>query len=158
MLQPRAAAPRLVHRSGNRLQAPGKFLWLDDDAKRPPRLRNGEIEILPLRNHGFDHVPNGLIHDWIGAIFVPEASLSQVIGLLTDYDRYDTIYHPEVVDAKLLSHSTDKDEFSMRLANKVLFVSTGIDVQCIGRTVRVDDHRANSLSYTTRIEEIENYG
>jgi hypothetical protein len=142
----------------SRLQASNRFLWLDEDPKRPSRLRHGQIEVAPIRGRGFDRIPNGLVHDWIGAMFIPNASIDEVVSLLSDYDRYKAIFHPEVIDAKLLAHSTEGDEFSLKLVNTVLFTRAGVDMQCLGRSVRLDHNRAYSTSYTTRVNEIRNYG
>jgi hypothetical protein len=33
-------------------------------------------------------VPNGLIHDWIGAVFTPNATIDGLVSLVRDYGRY----------------------------------------------------------------------
>jgi len=32
-------------------------------------------------------VPNGLVHDWVGAAFIPNATLEIVLSVVHDYDR-----------------------------------------------------------------------
>ena len=141
-----------------RLHSPHHFLWADEDPGRLERLRNHQIEVGPAEGTGCKRVPGGLIHDWIGAVFIPGVSLDQVFAVLADYGRYKFVYHPEVVEARLLSHSREQDEFSLKIVNKILFISTGVDLQCRGRTLWLGDHRAFSTSQTERVEEIRNYG
>lgn len=33
-------------------------------------------------------VPNGLIHDWIGAVFTPNATIDGLLSVVRDYSRY----------------------------------------------------------------------
>jgi hypothetical protein len=62
-------------------------------------LRRGEvyIERLSTREAGRPiDVPDGLIHHWLGTVFVPGASLGQALDLLQDYDRHAEIYSPAI--------------------------------------------------------------
>jgi hypothetical protein len=44
------------------------FLWMEETADRARRVKRGEIIVAPLVGRGTQSVPNGLIHDWIGAV------------------------------------------------------------------------------------------
>src|SRR5580704_2611569 len=46
-------------------------------------------------------VSGGLIHDWVGIVFVPGVSLLQTLSALQDYDRDAVYFRPEVVQSKL---------------------------------------------------------
>ena len=50
------------------------------------------------------HVPDGLIHDWIGAVSIPHTTLEQTLARVQDYDNHKKIYKPEVMDSRLLTH------------------------------------------------------
>src|SRR5205085_10646041 len=51
--------------------SPGKsFLWLDEVADRRARVRAGEIVVSPVGPQNPKRVPSGLIHDWVGAVFI----------------------------------------------------------------------------------------
>ncbi len=143
-------------RSRERIHS-GHFLWLDEDAGRAERLKNGEVEIAPFAEGGFTRVSGGLIHDWLGAIFLPNTRLDDVLTLLNDYNRYRDIYGPEV-HARFLSHVNGEDEFSMKIVNKVLFVNAGVDMLCRSQTVRLDERHAYSISRTIQVREIQDYG
>ena len=56
----------------------GPFLWVDEDPDRVARVRAGKILVSPVGEKNPKPVPSGLIHDWIGAAFIPNARLSDV--------------------------------------------------------------------------------
>lgn len=53
-------------------------------------------------------VPGGLIHDWIGVVFIPNVSLEHTLLTAQDYDDYHNIYKPGVRRSKLLEKDGDK--------------------------------------------------
>jgi hypothetical protein len=138
---------------------PGKvFLWADEEPERVERLRRGEIPVAPMSRHGLIPVPGGLIHQWMGAIFIPHATLPEVVGVILDYDRYAEFYKPFVVDARLLARSGDEYRFSMRWVHKVLAITGAMDAQYASTISYLDDRRCYTVSSTTRVQEIRNYG
>ncbi len=138
---------------------PGQvFLWADEEPNRAARLRQGEIQVAPMAGHGSKTVPNGLIHDWIGAAFIPNASLQKLLDVVHDYGRFKEFYKPVVVDARLIERSGEEDRFAMLLLHKVLFVTAAMDAQYESRDFRLDDRRYYSISTSTRVQEIQNYG
>jgi hypothetical protein len=141
-----------------RLEPGAQFLWADQDPERAARIKEGGIEVEPLIGRGWKSVPGGLIHDWIGATFIPNASLNDLFGVLEDYDHYKDVYKPVVIDSQLEQRANGTDRFSMRWLHKVLFVTAAIDTQNESHTYRVGDCRAYTLSQTTDVREIENYG
>src|SRR5262252_1017376 len=50
------------------------FLWIDESAHRGWRIGQGDILVAPVLPHGTQNVPNGLIHHWIGGVFIPGAT------------------------------------------------------------------------------------
>ncbi len=47
-------------------------------------------------------VPSGLIHDWLGAAFFPNASIKDILSTARDYSNYKEYYKATVVDSRLL--------------------------------------------------------
>src|SRR5271157_5145740 len=144
-------------RMNSRLSGNSHFLWVDDDPARYQRVKRGEIEVAPENDNGSLAVPGGMIHDWIGAVFIPGSSIKQVLATLSDYEHFKDFYHPTVVDAQLLERSTDGDLYRMYWINKVLLVSAGTDTEWRSRTVCLPGHRAYNVAYTTRVQEFQ-YG
>jgi hypothetical protein len=97
--------------------------------------------------------PGGLIHDWMGAVFIPGATLRQVLDLVQDYDHHQTIYQPEVVRSRLIEHHGDDYKIYYRLRKKkviTITLNTDHDV----RYFPVDSTHCHSRSVSTRIAEV----
>lgn len=68
------------------------FLFIDKlpEARRVEayaQLSEGEVLVKPVDTKGEGHpieTPHGLIHDWIGGLFIPNASLSQILAIVQD--------------------------------------------------------------------------
>jgi hypothetical protein len=83
------------------VQAGDRFLWANT-AERRELLRRGGIVCEPRNEKGDRRVTNGLIHDWIGAVFIPKATLGEVLALVQNYDDHKNTYRPAVIDSKTL--------------------------------------------------------
>jgi hypothetical protein len=121
-------------------------------------LRSGKILVAPAGPNIPNRVPGGLIHDWIGTAFIPNATISQVLAAVRDYDRYKDLYRPGVVKSKLVSSSDDQDRFSLLLMNKAIIMRKAIEGDYRASYFRIDDHRWYSLAESTRVQEVEDYG
>ena len=150
----RGAAARMQARlNGNR-----PFLWMDEAPDRALRVQRGETVVAPLVGHGTCTVPNGLIHDWIGAVFVPNATIDRLLGVVHDYDRYKNVYKPVVVDSQSLDAGKAEQDFSMVWQRHVLFVTAAMRGRYRAHDVMVDAHRGYSVVETTSLQQIEEYG
>jgi len=134
------------------------FFWMDEAPGRRERVRLGEILVEPASKESPVKIPQGLIHNWLGAVFIPNATISSVFRLLNDYGHYDRIYNPAVVDGKLLNVSGAMRQFSLVLAEKAPFVTAAIVSEYTSQSVRLDKHRSYTITYSTRIQQIDNYG
>ena len=81
------------------------FLWVDEERDLAQRVRAGEILVGPVNGESPHLAPYGLIHDWIGAVFVPKAKLDDVMGVLDDYEHYKDFYRPMVVKVSVLERT-----------------------------------------------------
>jgi hypothetical protein len=145
-------------RMQGRLRPGVHFLKVDEDQDWISKVRRGEILFLQGGSQGLTKVPSGLIHDWLGAAFISGTTLNQVLPVVRDHDHYKEFYHPNVVDSKTLSTDRLEDRFSMVLVNDSLLAKTALasDYEC--RYIRVTNRRWYSISESTRIQEMENYG
>jgi hypothetical protein len=60
------------------------FLWVDEAAGRAERLRKGEILVSAGGDNCPEKVAHGLIHHWVGAAFIPGASVNDVLAVVED--------------------------------------------------------------------------
>jgi hypothetical protein len=141
-----------------RLQPGAKFLWLEEEPGRMEFVRTKGPLIGPVGEHIPLKAPHGLIHDWLGAGFVPNARIEDILRVVRDYDFYKRIYRPGVIDS--LSHGSEgeKDLFFMRLANHSVVSKTALDTECEAHYIRVDDHRWYAYSNTISIKELAHFG
>ena len=107
----------------DRLTGKSPFLWIDEDPVRRQRLSSGEIVVEPIGKGNPISVPYGLIHHWIGAVFIPGATIQDLSGVVGDYGRYSEIYRPTLVKAELLGSSHDEQKFSIVWVQRVLLVT-----------------------------------
>lgn len=145
---------------------PGAFLYID--GLSPPfriqvrqQLKQGEIfmdrlETLDASGRSID-IPDGLIHHWIGAVFIPRATVKQAIELAQDYNHHQDIYKPEVVRSKLLSHNGNDFKIFYRV-RKHKVVTVTLDTEHDVRYFPVDATHWYDRSASTRIAEVENAG
>jgi hypothetical protein len=102
-------------RMEQRLRPGSAFLWVDEAPERVAMVRAGEIVISPVGPQIPKRVPSGLIHDWVGAVFIPNVTLKDVLHVVRDYGRYKELYQPTVIASKPIARSEAKDRFSMVL-------------------------------------------
>lgn len=131
------------------------FLWTDESPERRQQVRQGLVPTQPHAGRPQVRVPDGLIHDWIGAVFIPGATLPQTLALVQDYNNHHNIYQPEVIASKTLSRNGNDFNIYMRLLKKkvlTVVLNTEHDV----RYFPLDAARCHSRSYSTRIAEVSN--
>jgi hypothetical protein len=148
-----AEARNLKHVSQGNL-----FLAIDALPTEAAKLRRGDIIASPAASNVPVKVPSGLIHDWTGAIFIPNAALRDVLQVVRDYGQYETVYHPNVVSAKPQETSDWEDRFSMVVMNKSFFAKSALDGDYHSTFTEIDDQRWYSVSETTRVQEVAEYG
>ena len=149
-------------RISGEVSAPEKFLYVDG---LPPErrsqalaaLQRGEVVYGAASNHGpfrSDYRgAGGLIHHWLGVVFVPGATLQQTLALMEDYNHHQDIYRPEVVRSRLLSRQDNDFKIFYRLRKKKVITVT-LDTNHDVHYFPVDSKRWYSRSYSTRIAEV----
>jgi hypothetical protein len=147
-------------RMNGELKSDRSFLWVDnlpkaDRAAAYARLRDGEILVRPFA--AGTHIPGGMIHDWVGAAFIPNATLDQTLAQIQDYDEYATIYSPEVTRSKMLERDGDNFQVSLWFRKKSP-VTVVLDVVEDVEYVRLDPSREYSRAHSVRVIEVENPG
>ena len=150
----RAAKTRMEDRA----KGHGSFLWLDEERERTQRARAGEVLVEPQGGDSPHTVQGGLIHDWIGAVFVPKAKLDDVMGVLDDYGHYQDYYRPMVAKSKLLERTQDHEKVTLLMVQKAYSVTAAVETENEVDVARLDADRAYSFSASVRVQEIADYG
>jgi hypothetical protein len=160
-----AAFDRYVQATEQRLTRDAQFLWIDTLPASQQRavvetLRRGElvIERLTTRQNGKEiDIPDGMVHHWIGVVFVPGATVDKAVSLLQDYDHHAQIYTPNVAESKLLSRSGNNFRVYLRFMMKKV-ITVVVNSEHDARFTREASNRASSRIYSTRIAEVESPG
>jgi len=170
-LQPQTAKAydRYIELTGAQVTAElaqrGAYLWVErlpavQRAADEEQLRNGQlvIERLETLDSGKPiSTPEGIIHHWIGTVFVPGATLAQTLSFMQDYDHKVEYFKPDIVRSKILRHEGD-DYFVLLRFYKKKIITTVIDTDQEVHYHTLDSTHAYSRSRTTRVQEVENAG
>ncbi len=119
------------------------------------QLKRGEVVMMPMA--GVPDISGGLLHDWVGAVFIPKATLTSTLALLEDYNNHKVTYKSEVTDSKLLSHTGNEFRAFMRFYKKKILAVT-LDTEHVARYVSLSPTRAYSFSRSTKIAEVDDAG
>jgi len=138
--------------------AGGERLWADQDSGRCERIRRGEILAAPVDGTAPKAVPHGLIHDWVGAVFIPNIEISDVLAVVQDYDRYSEYYGPTIGASRVLFGGEDSQRFRIRYVRKVLWITAVLDVDYEVQFGRLGDRLVYSAARSTCVQEIRSYG
>lgn len=157
-----AAWQEYVHdadqRTAARLDGKRPFLWIDESPERRQRVQSGEVVVAPVTGRGTRSVPNGLIHDWIGAAFIPRATIEGLFRVVHDYADYTSFYQPVVTRSASLACTPARQEFSMVWRRHVLFVDFAMEGRYEAHDIEVDAHRGASIAEATQVREFQDYG
>ncbi len=147
------------------LQPGQPFLELDrlpekDKTAALEQLKRGEVFIerkQTLQDGKEIKAPSGMIHHWLGLVFIPGVTLKQTLALQQNYNEHSKIYTPDVNRSKLLNREGNDFQIYYRLRRKkviTVVMDTDYDVKYEPRSPT----RETSRVYSTRIQEIENAG
>ena len=140
----------------------GPFLYVDalsDNAMKSSyqKLKNGEILVdkRETKAPGVNSdVPDGMVHHWVGLIFIPGATLAQVLPIVQDYDHRAELYKPDITASHLISHQGDDYKFFLRLYQK-RFTTAVFNTEYVAHWGKVDSKKMYSNSISTRIAEVK---
>ncbi len=141
------------------------FLWIEALPNREcttayAKLKSGEVEMQRVRPGDSSRggaVPSGMIHHWKGLVFVPGASLDDVLRVLQDYDHHSTIYAPDVERSRIESRDGDHFRVFLRFRRRRV-VTVVLDTEHDVHYYRDSPTRAHSRSSATRIAEVDHPG
>jgi hypothetical protein len=131
------------------------FLWVDESSETRQRAQNGKLVIT---NRDPRKVPQGLIHHWVGVMFIPNVSLDQVMQVLNSYDRYGDIYKSLIRKASVIERAGDTVKLNVIAAQKAFSVTGAVDTDEEIRIVRPAPDRVCITANSVRMQEIANYG
>ncbi|HEV2986865.1 MAG TPA: hypothetical protein VG759_00375, partial [Candidatus Angelobacter sp.] len=149
-------------RFANELRPGGPFLYVDalsTDAQKAAydQLKRGDILVEKLQTklpQKESDVPDGIIHHWVGLVFIPDTTLAKVIATAQDYGHRDELYKPDVIAARVLWHQGNDYKIFMRLYQK-RFTTVVFNTEYDVHWGQADAKKLYSNSYSTRIAQVK---
>lgn len=155
---------RYIAWTEHRMRADDSFLVqraLPESRAREARrtLESGEVFTTKLETKAEGRpirVPHGLVHHWLGSVFIPGATVDELVGWLQDYDEHHR-HFDEVEASRLVSKNGNEYAIFLRLRRKKI-VTVHYNTEHLVRYTRHAAGRVSSVSYSTRIAELEDAG
>jgi hypothetical protein len=142
---------------GARWSGRAPFLSLNVSTEDSRKLLKSALLIRPASSPNPKDVEEGLIHDWVGAVYIPNTSVDKVIAVLQDFDRHAQIY-PEVVRSRLVKREGNDIAGYWRLERKQQFVPAVFDVQQEAHYKEIAPGKWICRAYANDIREVQDAG
>jgi hypothetical protein len=101
-------------------------------------------------------IPDGMVHHWLGSVFVPGVELEEVQGWVQRYSEHEH-YFDEVEASELLSRDADRFKIRLRLKRKKV-VTVHYNTEHHVEYRRRDARRVSASSFATKIAQLEKVG
>ncbi len=141
----------------NRWSGRAPFFSLASSPDDQRRLLKGELLVRPAVSGNPLEIPDGLIHDWVGAIYMPNTSVSKVLAVLQDFDHHAQIY-PEIIRSHVVKRQENEITGYWRVERKQQFVPAVFDIQQDAYYKAVAPGRWICRAYANDIREVQDAG
>jgi len=129
------------------------FLYIEDDQGIRQQVLGGELFIKQMNDGSPVEIKDGLIHDWLGAVYIPNTSIERVVNILEDFDQHKDIY-PAVSKSQTLQRKGNNVKGYWRLQQKGL-VPVILDVQEDAHYTRLGPGEWKGQNYARDITEVD---
>jgi hypothetical protein len=119
-------------------------------------LRRGEV-VVERRGEAAPDIPGGMIHDWQGTVFIPGATVGDVLAVVQDYDHVARYYSPEVMTSRLIAREGGDFRIGLRMREHKV-VTVVMDAEYAVHYGRLDAEHQFSFSRSMRVTEIADAG
>jgi len=144
------------------LRTPGRFLSLDFDEPAERKrarveLRTGGVVIRNMKGEDGVELPSGTLHHWRGAVFVPGATVEEILEAVADPTGARAHRQEDVMETRVIARSPNALRLFLKLQRRVIVsVAYNTEHDVVYRTH--GSGRASSRSVATRIAEVANLG
>ncbi len=152
-------------RNDDELRRGSAFLWIEalpenERTAAHAELARGAVKMQRLETLDAGQAiacPDGMIHHWVGAVFIPGATLGEALALLQDYDHHAQYYAPDVERSRMESHDANHFRVFLRFRRHKV-VTVVLDTEHDIFYMRDSATRAHSRSSAIRIAQVEDAG
>ncbi len=148
-----------------RLTTAGNEFFVEDEFKRPAGWREqvlaGQVSMARIDTvapgAAEPSIPDGRVHHWVGAVFIPGATLDNVLRYLDARAGRESDAYEDVLASKLLSREGDRTRVYLKLRRESLITVTYNTEHTIENR-RLTGTRATRRSAATKIAELADAG
>jgi hypothetical protein len=131
------------------------FTSIEDSTADKQKVMSGEFVVRPARADGKpQEVTDGLIHDWVGAVFIADTDPERVIRILKDFDNHKKIYS-QLADSKTIRSSGNDVVGYWRIQQRRGFVPVVLDVEQDAHYKELASGKWNCRAYARKIIEVD---
>ena len=102
-------------------------------------------------------IPDGLLHHWVGAIFIPGAKVDAVVAFMQDYDRYQVVFKSAIPQSRLIDRDGQRLHFSFRFSLKRI-ITVNMNTESVADYVHLSPERVVASIRSIRIQEVADAG
>ena len=132
------------------------------DRKWREVARSGAIAMFetdrPLPGGQTVDVPDGTIHHWVGAVFIPGATLSDALQDLKQHAGKESQSYEDVIASRLIERNGDRVRVYLKLRRESALVTVHYNTEHDVEYRTIDATHASSRSTATKIAEIADVG
>jgi hypothetical protein len=100
-----------------RIRGARPFQWIDESPEKKRMSAEGDIVTYPVTGPNGRGVTGGLVHDWIGVMYLRGIKLDAVRTFILDAERHAGAY-PEVKQSRILSRDANDSVTLLRIVKK----------------------------------------
>ena len=131
-------------------------LWLEEHPAEHSAAKAGKLIIQPMNEGGAFAIKHGLVHDWMGAAFIPGTTLARVLSVLQDFDNHQK-YFPEIVRSRTLQRNGNTVKGYWRL-KRTQIITVVLDVEQVASYEETRSGLWHCRATTTKISEVDDAG
>jgi hypothetical protein len=140
---------------GKRWDGKGNFISAEDSPSDKGNVMGGNLLVRPFRPDGRPRdITDGLIHDWVGTVFIPDTDPERVISVLRNFDNHKKIY-PEITDSKTLSNTPTETVGYWRVEQKKGLVPVVLNVEQHAYYKELAPGKWTCRAYARKITEVD---
>src|SRR5947209_3465483 len=133
------------------------FLSVEDQPEELSKVLAGDVSVQPAVKDNPISAFKGLIHDWVGAVFIPHTSMETILEILQNFDRHHQ-YYPNIVRSKLIKRNGNEIEGFWRLERKDPLFPQVLDLTQVAHYQRWGADKWSCRAYTERLLDVEDAG
>jgi hypothetical protein len=133
------------------------FLWLDHHPKEKSMVWLQQSIVAPMQtlDQGKEiEVPDGVIQHWLGVVYLENADVDHVRGLLLNLAGYKDFFKEQIIESKVIKQQGDQYDFFLRFYKKQISTVV-LNVNETGKYTLIDPLRWTFASHSTHVGEVE---